>query len=142
MVTIFPTGIQKEGTPARLRYDTASDFQLISRSFVERTRLSGVQVIEVPVIVEVGGKNKVVLNEQISLSWAPKNHSRRWETIFYLVPDDSFDILFGRHFIYENNLLRPPREPVPMDKEKKTVFMFLRPCKLATVASVKPKNKC
>ncbi len=105
--TVISTTVSRDSFSARTLFDTGSDIELISRSFIERVGLQPlVMRSETPRNLTALGTWEGCLHEEVAFTWRFLDHVVQNVT-FYVIDlvDDDFDILLGGQMLHTNGVL-------------------------------------
>lgn len=111
--------------PVRVKYDTGSDVNIISKEFAMEHDL-GDLLNE----IEGGGSQEDILlglddheyrvRFTITLSWCAATMHKMRKTKFHVTDQLPYDLLLGNDFIQENSVLYVPRPALPLRLKRKT----------------------
>ncbi|KAF2719954.1 hypothetical protein K431DRAFT_304765 [Polychaeton citri CBS 116435] len=88
---------------ARAQYDTQSDFNLVSERLVKRLlMMQHRQAVSGDRWCSGFEGEPVQLTHRIKLSWHVSSDMKTRDDVFFVAPNASFDVLFGRNFIYSH----------------------------------------
>jgi hypothetical protein len=112
--------------PARVKFDTGCDDNLISESLVRKYNLQPWQK-PIPARTYLTlGNSRTVSTFQLKLNWSANNEELLRTDLFNVVPDSPFELLLGEQFIRANNNLfnRTMRTAFPIRLEPRDLGQY------------------
>lgn len=117
MVPVSSTGVRH--CPARGKFDTGSDINLISRHFLEREDISAEEreLDQKQSYESIEGIHHEA-KSKVKVHWFLNNTPYTQVTEFFPVNDNSFDLLLGNPFIREKQIFYPNPKVLMMGQRK------------------------